>query len=84
MTKTYSAYDARTRFGEILNLAYYQGVEIIVERMGKPMVKIIKADDKKTASKELIAKYRGIWNNPLGEKISKRAADFRTSFKIMP
>lgn len=45
MTKIISAYEARTNFGELLNQVYYQGEEILVTKTGKPMVKIIKADD---------------------------------------
>ena len=44
MTKTVSAYEARTNLGELINLAYYQGAEIVVKRMGKPMVKIVRID----------------------------------------
>ncbi|KKR33051.1 MAG: Prevent-host-death family protein [Candidatus Gottesmanbacteria bacterium GW2011_GWA2_41_12] len=43
MTKTISAYDARTNFGEILNEVYYKNEEVIVTKTGKPMVKIVRA-----------------------------------------
>lgn len=48
--KTISAYDARVRFGELLNEVYYKGEEVIVERKGKPMVKISKIEKPKTAT----------------------------------
>lgn len=48
MTKTISAYEARTNFGEILNQVYYQGEQIVVTKTGKPMVRIIKADKEPT------------------------------------
>ena len=38
--KIISAYTARVNFGELLNEVYYKGEEIVVERKGKPMVKI--------------------------------------------
>lgn len=46
--KTISAYVARIRFGELLNEVYYRGEEVVVERKGKPMVKISKIERSKT------------------------------------
>lgn len=48
--RTVSAYDARVRFGELLNEVYYQDQEIIIERKGKPMVKISRVEKPKTAT----------------------------------
>lgn len=48
--RTISAYDARVRFGELLNEVYYQDEEVIVERKGRPMVKISKFEKPKTAA----------------------------------
>lgn len=48
--RTVSAYDARVRFGELLNEVYYQDQEIIIERKGKPMVKISRVEKPKTAA----------------------------------
>lgn len=48
--KTVSAYDARVRFGELLNEVYYRDEEVIVERKGKPMVKISKIEKPKTSA----------------------------------
>lgn len=39
--KAVSACQLRNRLGEYLNLVYYQGQEIIVEKMRKPIIKII-------------------------------------------
>lgn len=41
MTKTINAYKLRTNLGEYLNEVYYKGNEIIVERRGRPLVKIV-------------------------------------------
>ena len=41
MTKTVNVYKLRTNLGEYLNEVYYQGNEVIVERRGRPMVKIV-------------------------------------------
>ena len=41
MTKTINAYKLRTNLGEYLNEVYYKGHEVIVERRGRPMVKIV-------------------------------------------
>ena len=48
--RTVSAYDARVRLGELLNEVYYRDEEIIIERKGKPMVKISKVEKTKTAA----------------------------------
>jgi len=42
MTKTVSAYKLRTNLGEHLNDVYYRDNELIIERRGKPLVKIVK------------------------------------------
>lgn len=42
MLKTISAYKARRNLGEILNEVYYSGNIYVVERAGKPMVKVVK------------------------------------------
>lgn len=84
MKKIISAYEARTKLGEIMNLAYYQGIEFIVEKMGKPMVKIIKVkkEEEKPDKKEFIEKYAGVWNNDDGKTISFYAKRLRKSFKL--
>lgn len=63
--KTVSAYHARTNFGEILNMVYYQGNEVVVERKGKPVVKIIKFTDE-------IPKV--IWKHLDADKMTKKSS----------
>jgi len=84
MTKTYSAYEARKNFGELLNLVYYKDIEVIVEKMGKPVVKISKIKtNKKESREELIAKYSGIWkDDPNIDKIEKEMLKFRKNFNF--
>lgn len=62
---TVSAYRARTNFGEILNLVYYRGDEVVVERKGKPVVKIIKFADEMP---------KVIWKHLDADKMSKKSA----------
>lgn len=83
MTKIMSAYEARTNFGELLNLVYYKEIDVIVEKKGKPMIKIIKApvDNKGLAFEEKLAKYAGIWANE-GEAIKKEAMKLRKTAKV--
>ena len=62
--KTVSAYDARIRFGELLNEVYYRGEEVIVERKGKPMVKISRIESTKTAADfKAFRAAAGSWEN---------------------
>lgn len=65
MTKIVSAYEARTNFGELLNLVYYQGENVVVTKSGKIMAQItkpkteIKLSRKKTYDK-LWARLRAL------------------------
>lgn len=62
--KTVSAYNARIRFGELLNEVYYKGEEVVVERKGKPMVKISKIEEPKTAADfKAFRAAAGSWEN---------------------
>lgn len=44
MTSRISAAEARNRFSDILNRAYYRGEATIVERQGKPVAAIINVE----------------------------------------
>lgn len=44
MTTRMSAAEARNKFSDVMNRAYYQGEPTIVERQGKPVVAIINAE----------------------------------------
>lgn len=86
MKKVVSASEVRTKFGEIMNLAYYQGVEFIVEKMGKPVVKITKVEDSKNSlsRNELISRFAGVWSNEEVKEIKKNMRKFRKNFKLIP
>jgi prevent-host-death family protein len=51
MTRTVTAYQARTNLGELINQVYYRSDEIMVTRNGKPMVKLVRFDYKKKQTK---------------------------------
>jgi len=80
MAKTVSAYEARTKFGEILNLVYYKDMEIIVEKMGKPMIKMIKVSP--LTFEEKVAKYAGSWSKKESNTIEKEAKKLRKTGKL--
>lgn len=82
MTKTVSAYEARTNLGELLNLVYYKGDTVIIEKMGKPMVKLTKIDTLKKRVGKDVKNWAGIWDNKDGELIEKYALDLRKSGKF--
>jgi prevent-host-death family protein len=45
MEKTVSAYEARRKFGQLLEEAFYQKDHFVVERSGRPMAAIVPIDD---------------------------------------
>jgi prevent-host-death family protein len=45
MEKTISAYEARRKFGQLLEEAFYQKDHFVVERSGRPMAAIVPIDD---------------------------------------
>ncbi|MBM4402563.1 MAG: type II toxin-antitoxin system Phd/YefM family antitoxin [Candidatus Cloacimonetes bacterium] len=49
--ETISAYEARVRFGDLLNRVYYGGVSIEIERYGNPIAKLIPPDSTKSNKK---------------------------------
>lgn len=86
MTKTVAAYEARTRLGELLNLVYYKGDTIIIEKMGKPMVKLvsIKEEKDKTNKKRNPLKWAGSWKGKDGDLIAKEARKLKRTMKLLP
>lgn len=83
MMKTVTAYEARTRLGELLNLVYYRGDTIIIEKMGKPMGKLISARKKdEIRKKKNPMHWAGIWGKQDAELIEKYAVELRTKGRI--
>lgn len=83
MTKTVSAYEARTNLGEILNLVYYKGDTVIIEKMGKPMVKLTKVGTSKKKTGLNKKRWAGIWSNKEGRLIEKYALELRKAGTIV-
>ncbi len=46
MTTVISATELKNRVSEVLNTVYFKGTETVVEKYGKPIVKIIPINDK--------------------------------------
>lgn len=87
MVKTVSSYEARTNLGELINLAYYQGVEVIVERMGKPMVKITRISNQPQilySKKTAIGSLTGVWKGKDGDVIKAAIKEFRRNGRLIP
>lgn len=76
MTKTISAYKARVNFGELLNEVYYRGDEVIVERMGKPLVKIVPINSYPHKNNDIF-KLAGIWKDVDAAKLKKEIKTIR-------
>lgn len=75
--KTVSAFTARTNFGEILNQVYYSGEEIVVERKGKPLVKISRIDKKDSANKKI-----QLYKDTVSSKILSLAGTIKPTGKL--
>ena len=87
MTKTVTAYEARTRLGELLNEVYYKGDEIIIKKSGKPVARIsriYKSLPKKLMDKKNLLSLAGVWANEDGKSIRKYARMIRSNFRLLP
>ncbi|MFH1713431.1 MAG: type II toxin-antitoxin system prevent-host-death family antitoxin [Candidatus Jacksonbacteria bacterium] len=79
MTKTINAYKLRTNLGEFLNEVYYKGDEIIIERRGKPLVKIVKIkleeirmnNNKMIPQKDRLLKLAGALSSKRAEEMER-------------
>lgn len=79
MTKTISAYKLRTNLGEILNEVYYRGLEVVIERKGKPLARIVKFQDneKKPKINEPLFELFGLLNKEAAEELEKNIKNLR-------
>ena len=53
MTTVISATELKNKVSEILNMVYFSGTETIVEKYGKPIVKIIPIKEHKRSREEI-------------------------------
>ena len=60
MSTTVSALIARRNFGELINQVLYKREEILIERKGKPVAKIVPVQESTSASRDILS-YAGIW-----------------------
>lgn len=60
MTQIVSAYKARINFGDIINRVYFGGEEIVVTKTGKPLVRIVRVDEKIGATDDVWKRMRRI------------------------
>lgn len=63
MNTTISAMEARKRFGEILNSAFYRGISTVIERKGKPIAKVVPIQNDRIAPRKDFLAYAGIWKD---------------------
>lgn len=74
MNNVVTAIEARRRFGEILNNAFYRGASTTIERKGKPVARIVPLMDDTLRVSKNIALYAGIWKNKRDILLMKREA----------
>lgn len=63
MNTIVSAMEARKRFGEILNSAFYRGISTVIERKGKPIAKVVPIPNDRIAPRKDFLAYAGIWKD---------------------
>ena len=65
MEKTIAAYEARRKFGQLIEEAYYRKDSFVVERSGRPMAVIVPIDTyerwKRLAKERVFAMLEEVW-----------------------
>jgi prevent-host-death family protein len=65
MEKTIGAYDARRKFGQLLEEAFYNKDAFIVERAGRPMAAIVSIDEyqkwRRMAKEQVFQMLEEVW-----------------------
>lgn len=86
MVKTISVHKARENFANILDIVSHNEAEVIIEKHGKPVAKIVSPDTytTKTPIVRDLSNVYGLWNNTDGKKIEKGTKELRSKFKIKP
>ena len=79
MEKTISAYDARRRFGQLLEETFYQKDHFVVERSGRPMAAIVPIDEyhkwQQLSKERVSALLETAWANTRGVPDPELEAD---------
>jgi prevent-host-death family protein len=65
MEKTIAAYEARRKFGQLIEEAFYRNDSFVVERSGRPMAVIVPVDAyerwKRLAKERVFAMLEEVW-----------------------
>ncbi len=73
MKTVYSVTDARNELAEIINRVAYSGESVVVEKYGKPVVRIVPAV-KKVINDAVLKEFAGMWKNkPWVKDIGRRS-----------
>jgi len=79
MEKTVGAYEARRRFGRLIEEAFYRHDHFIVERGGRPMAAIVSIDDYKSwqrlARERVFELIEPVWQRNAAEPEDELEAD---------
>lgn len=78
---TYTAQQARQRFGEILDLVKYKGETIQVTRAGRVAI-LITAPPVQTSKVLTSDGFAGSWTDEFARKVTSRTKKFRKSFAL--
>jgi prevent-host-death family protein len=77
---TVTVSEARDRFAELVDRASLTGETFLVEKYGRPRVKITSLD---MADKIDPMSLAGVWDNKTGDKIAKYAKQLRKTAKFI-
>lgn len=90
MARRMSAYEARVHFGELLNRVHYQGEEFIIEKMGKPVARLVGVAGPAAGGdwRATLKRYAGTIPSAEGAKmlrvVAKARRDSRSARKLPP
>lgn len=87
MEKTVSAHEARRRFGQLLEEAFYQKDHFVVERSGRPMAAIVPIDDyqkwQRLSKDRIFAALEAVWEQTQSVSEEELQADIDQALAML-
>lgn len=87
MEKTIGAWEARRRFGQLLEEAFYQKDSFVVERSGRPMAVIVPVDEyqkwHRLAKERVFLMLEEVWQRTQGIPAEELEADLEQALATL-